>query len=87
MFVMEPSSENQVKQPTTKVMYDKGHDNKVFVGEGLPQPQFTNSQNNGTNGTNGSTNVYYPNGNAHTNVNSPNEDMQPTYRVIENSRL
>lgn len=82
---MEPSSDKQQsnKQPTPKVMYDSGHDNKVFVGEGLPQPQFTQPQ------TNGNANTYYPNGNGnvHTHVNRPDDEMQPTYRVIENSRL
>lgn len=87
MFVMEPSSDDgddqSSKQQTPKVMYDSGHDNKVFVGEGLPQPHFTQPQTNGT------TNAYYPNGNgsAHLHVNHTNEEMQPTYRVMENSRL
>lgn len=78
MFVMEPSSDKDEinkQQSVPRVMYE-GHDNKVFVGDGLPQPQFTHPQSNGT------TNPYYPNGNAQTN-----EDIQPTYRVIENSRL
>lgn len=92
-FVMEPSSDDETttttnNQPAPRVMYDNGHDNKVFVGEGLSQPQFTQPQ------TNGSTNVYYPNGNgsAHTNghahrANDSNDEVQPTYRVIEDSRL
>lgn len=86
IFVMEPSSEKQQqsdKVPTPRVMYDNGHDNKVFqAGEGLPQPQFTHPQTNGT------THPYYPNGNGtHINANRPNEDMQQSYRVIEDSRL
>ena len=86
MFVMEPSSEKQqqsAKVPAPRVMYDNGHDNKVFqTGEGLPQPQFTHPQTNGT------THPYYPNGNgAHIDANHSNEDMQQSYRVIENSRL
>lgn len=86
MFVMEPSKD-AVQQNTPappRVLYDNGHDNKVFVGEGIPQPQFTNPQ---TNGTNGSTNAYYINGNAHTNTNRDTDDVQATYRVVENSRL
>ncbi|XP_031635813.1 uncharacterized protein LOC116348815 [Contarinia nasturtii] len=78
MFVMEPSSDDDStnqQQPAPRVIYE-GHDNKVFVGDGLPQPQFTHPQSNG------STNQYYPNGNTHTN-----KDIQPSYRVIENSRL
>lgn len=90
MFLMEPSSDDDTStnQPTPRVMYDSGHDNKVFVGEGLPQPQFTQPQTNGT------TNVYYPNGNgsahphAHAHrTNEKNDEVQETYRVIENSRL
>lgn len=77
MFFMEPSSEKEqqsAKAPAPRVMYDNGHDNKVFqVGEGLPQPQFTHPQTNG-NGT-------------QTNANRPDEDTQQSYRVIENSRL
>lgn len=85
MFVMEPSSEKQQQQTTAKspaprVMYDNGHDNKVFqVGEGLPQPQFTQPQTNGT------THPYYPNGNG--NGTQPGDDAKQSYRVIENSRL
>lgn len=85
---MEPSPNSAESQKETpKVMYDNGHDNKVFVGDRLPQPQFTQPQSNGT------TNPYYPNGNTHTNVNHSNENgqqqqqQQPSYRVIENSRL
>lgn len=83
MFVMEPSKDvSQENTPTPpRVLYDNGHDNKVFVNEGLPQPQFTHPQ---TNGINGSTNTYYVNGNAHPNA---NEETQATYRVVENSRL
>lgn len=88
MFLMEPSSKDapSSKQQTPKVMYDSGHDNKVFVGEGLPQPHFTQPQSHG------SSNVYYPNGNGTGNgtiphTNHTNEEIQPTYRVIENSRL
>lgn len=84
MFVMEPAKD--VTQQSTpaqpRVLYDNGHDNKVFVGEGIPQPQFTHPQ---TNGINGSTNAYYVNGNA--NANHANDDVQATYRVVENSRL
>lgn len=82
---MEPSSDEQqqspAKAPAPRVMYDNGHDNKVFqTGEGLPQSQYPQ--------TNGTTHPYYPNGNgAHTNTNHTNQDMQPSYRVIENSRL
>lgn len=96
---MQPSSDSDeasTKQQTPKVMYDTGHDNKVFVGEGLPKPQFTQPQSHGT------ANAYYPNGHGTVNVNGhghgngnaphlranhTNEEMQPTYRVIENSRL
>lgn len=89
---MEPSSDDETSaanQPAPRVMYDSGHDNKVFVGEGLPQPQFTQPQSNGN------TNVYYPNGNGsapHANghahrTTDANGEVQPTYRVIENSRL
>lgn len=92
MFMMEPSSDDETStnQPTQRVMYDSGHDNKVFVGEGLPQPQFTQPQTNGT------TNVYYPNGNGNGSAqthapahrtNGKNDEVQETYRVIENSRL
>lgn len=82
---MEPSSDDEPtnKPAAPRVLYDNGHDNKVFVGEGLPQAQFTHPQTNG----NSNGDAYYVNGGSHTNVNSPNEDMQPTYRVIENSRL
>lgn len=92
-FLMEPSSDDDTttnSPPAPRVIYDNGHDNKVFVGDGLPQPQFTQQPQ-----TNGSTNVYYPNGNgsAHTNghathrTNGTNDEVQPTYRVIEDSRL
>lgn len=79
---MEPSTDDKpTDKPTPRVLYDNGHDNKVFVGEGLPQPQFTHSQKN----SNGNAN--YLNGNGHSNVNSSIEDMPQSYRVIENSRL
>lgn len=86
MFLMEPSSGGDKSTEQPKVMYDTGHDNKVFVGEGgMPQPQFTQPQTNST----ATTNTYYPNGNGsvHTHVNRTNDEVQPTYRVIENSRL
>lgn len=92
---MEPTLDDDTststdQQPAPRVMYDSGHDNKVFVGEGLPQPQFTQPQPNGT------TNVYYPNGNGNAHTNAPalahrtidtNGEVLPTYRVIEDSRL
>lgn len=82
---MQPSSDadQSTMHQTPKVMYDNGHDNKVFVGEGLPQPHFTQPQTNGT------ANTYHPNGNGSANihVNHINGEVQPTYRIIENSRL
>lgn len=58
MFVMEPSKKQQqpANMSAPRVMYDSGHDNKVFQVEasGLPQAQFTTHPHNGT----------YPNGNA-----------------------
>lgn len=83
IFVMEPKTDVTENEPP-KVMYDNGHDNKVFVGDRLPQPQFQNPPNQ----TNGTTNAYYPNVIAQTNnVNHSNDNMQQSYRVIENSRL
>lgn len=78
MFVMEPSSDDdKPEQEPPKVMYDNGHDNRVFVGDSttLPQPHLSRPQNNGT------TNSYYPNGQSNENPH------KQSFRVIENSRL
>lgn len=84
MFVMEPSSDSdKPEQEQPKVMYDNGHDNRVFVGDSatLPQPHLSRSQNNGT------TNSYYPNGQQNGRHQSNENPHQQSFRVIENSRL
>lgn len=82
--MMQPStSDDKPEQEPPKVMYDNGHDNKVFVGDStaLPQPQFTRPQNNGT------ANSYYPNGQPNGNGNPNPNSNQQSFRIIENSRL
>lgn len=89
MFMMEPAPKDDEKtQQEPKVMYDNGHDNRVFVSDStnLPQPHLSRPPN-------GTTNSYYPNGhtnghtNGHANGHTNGNPQHQSFRIIENSRL
>lgn len=87
--MMEPASTSEdapkAEQQAPKVMYDNGHDNKVFVGDNSVNGSQTH-QSRPRIQSNGSTNSYY----LHTQPNAlenGENGKQQTFRIIENSRL
>lgn len=71
-------------EQTPKVMYDTGHDNKVFVSDGsvMQQPHLARPHNNNANNTYYVNGANYPNGMSQNNGHAPQ-----SFRIIENSRL